>query len=98
MFARITALAAAVLVSSFAFAQQQQQLGSQPGASQTQPNHSPQPQCWDAHTNQVRVRTADSPGNQPDSTVGSAQRNAPMTSPNTAPGGAAQRPAGMANC
>ena len=96
MFVKITTLAAAVLVNGIAIAQEQQQPRiQQPEAIQNQPKA---PECWDTHTNQVRERTAaDSQANQPGSTVGSAQSNAPANRQNT-PGGTAQRPAVMANC
>src|SRR5437660_3455613 len=98
MCAKLMTLAAAVLVSGFASAQQPQQQPRllQPDATQNQPKS---PECWDTHTNQVRVRTAaDSQISQPGSTVGSAQSNAPANNQNIIPGGNAQRPSGMANC
>ena len=97
MFVKLTTLAAAVLVSGFAIAQQQQQPRSQQSdAIQNQPKA---PECWDIHTNQVRETTAaDSQASQQDSTVGSARSNAPANSKNITPGGKAQRPAGMASC
>jgi cytoskeletal protein RodZ len=104
MFVKLTTLAAAVLVSGFAIAQQQQQ----PQQQQQQPrsqqsdaiqNQPKAPECWDIHTNQVRETTAaDSQASQQDSTVGSARSNAPANSKNITPGGKAQRPAGMASC
>ena len=101
MFAKLTTLAAAVLVSGFASAQQPQQQPEQPRSQQPEAiqNQPKAPECWDTHTNQVRERTAaDSQANQPGSTVGSAQSNAPANRQNITPSGNAQRPAGIANC
>jgi len=101
MFARMTILAAAILVSGYAVAQQpqtqtQQPRLQQPEATQNQPKPA---DCWDTHTNQVRERTAADPqANDANSTVGAAKPNAPANSQNTRPSGNAQRPAGMANC
>ena len=98
MFVKITMLAAAVLVSGFASAQQPQQQprSQQPEATQNQPKA---PDCWDTHTNQVReITAADAQANQPGSTVGSTQPNPPTNSQNITRGGKAERPAGIANC
>jgi cytoskeletal protein RodZ len=100
MFVKLTTLAAAVLVSGFAIAQQQPQ-PQQPRSQQPEAvqNQLKAPECWDVHTNQVRETTAaDSQASQQDSTVGSARSNAPASSKNATPGGKAQRPAGMASC
>jgi len=94
MCAKLMTLAAAVLVSGFASAQQPQQQPrlQKPDATQNQPKS---PACWDTHTNQVRERTAaDSQANQPGAAVGAAQSKATANRPD----GNAQRPAGMANC
>ena len=92
----IVVLAAAVLVSGLATAQEQQQARPQQSdATQNQPNP---PQCWDAHTNQPRnVTAADPLATQPSGTVGSAiQSQSRQTLQNLPNPG--RRPPGMANC
>jgi hypothetical protein len=93
----IVTLAAAMLVSGFATAQQQQQQQArpqQPEAIQNQPNP---PQCWDTHTNQPRnVTAADAPATQPGSTIGSATQSPGQAQQNAPSSGT--RPPGMANC
>ena len=86
MIGKIT-LAGALVASGIAFAQQtQQQTPTNPGSVQTQPTNSLPPQWWDTHTNQARPMTA---------AEAKEVRPAP---PALAPGGNADRPAGMPQC
>jgi hypothetical protein len=97
MLTKIVTLAAAVLVSGFAVAQQEQQPRlQQPEAIQNQPNP---PQCWDTHTNQPRsVTAADAPAAQPGATVGSATQSQSTGQTQQNPSSPGTRPPGMANC
>ena len=95
MIGRVT-LISALLVSGIALAQQLPGGSQQPPPAQNPSANSTQ--CWDTATNQVRNKMAQ-PGNQagsqqPGSTVGGpGANNQPQ-----APGSAATRPPGLANC
>jgi len=93
----IMALGAALLVSGFALAQQQQARPQQSDAIQNQPNA---PQCWDTHTNQPRNVTAADPlaTQPPGSTTGFANRPQSGVQTQQNLSSPATRPAGMADC
>ena len=86
MIRKIT-LAATLVASGIAFAQQtQQQTPTNPGSEQTRATDSLPPQCWDTHTNQARPVTA---------ADAKELRPAP---PAVDPGRNAGRPVGMPQC
>ena len=75
----IMALGAALLVSGFALAQQQQARPQQSDANQPNP-----PQCWDTHTNQPRNVTAASFGYPAAGLNNRVREPAPIRRPNAA--------------